>query len=69
MNWEGHDDWMADMAPALAYEQEAPHAILQSSPRARCGDQAAKPVTNPYEQIPIARPDCGVSEEQPEPER
>lgn len=69
MNWEGHDDWMADMAPALVLEQEAPHAVLLSRPQSRCGDERRQDVANPYEQIPIERPDCGAPREPVETER
>lgn len=69
MNWEGHDDWMADMAPALVYEQEAPHAVLRVAPGARCGDREASSAANPYEQIPLERHDCATPETKPEAER
>ena len=67
MNWEGHDDWMADMAPALLYEQRAPHARGAPKPQAACRDRHKEAEKNPYEQIPLAPRDCRASKEQAEP--
>ena len=52
MNWEGHDDWMADMEPAVLYESTVPHAVppqdetCTDAPRDKAED-------NPYEQIEL----------------
>jgi hypothetical protein len=71
MNWEGHDDWMTDMEPAVVYEEAAPHAV----PR-KAGGCAARPENdqddadhNPYEQIPLARHACPDPRPAPDPDR
>jgi hypothetical protein len=56
MNWEGHDDWMENMEPAAVYEQALPHAA--PDPRIACEPVKPPPADNPYEQIPLRRPDC-----------
>jgi hypothetical protein len=57
MNWEGHDDWMESMEPAVIYEKSAPHAAPK--PSEACPPAAAEPpMENPYEQVPLSRPDC-----------
>lgn len=63
MNWEGHDDWMESMEPAIIYEQSTPHAAPE--PRSACPPPAAAVADNPYEQIPLARPDCPAMPEMP----
>ena len=56
MNWEGHDDWMADMAPAVIYEGSAPPAAPH--PAQDCRPSQHDATDNPYEQIPLDRPTC-----------
>ena len=56
MNWEGKDDWMADMEPAVVYEDSAPHA--RPKPDRPCPVSKAEVKDNPYEQIPLDRHDC-----------
>jgi hypothetical protein len=56
MNWEGHDDWMADMEPAVIYEKSAPHASPRPQQGCTAGSEEAR--DNPYEQIPLDRRDC-----------
>lgn len=68
MNWEGHDDWMADKGPAVIYEQAVPHAVLVPDAGA-CARAAPQDTANPYEQIPLDGPDCRSSAEPPESER
>jgi hypothetical protein len=63
MNWEGHDDWMDSMEPAVILEQAVPHA--SPKPRQLCPPLAAARTENPYEQIPLARQDCPVIPETP----
>ncbi|MFM8746563.1 MAG: hypothetical protein ACKOED_07855 [Aestuariivirga sp.] len=63
MNWEGHDDWMESMEPAVVYEQALPHAAPK--PLAGCEDVKPPAADNPYEQIPLGRPDCPVMPEMP----
>ena len=58
MNWEGHDDWMADMEPALVYEKAAPAAAPQK--QQTCGDRQERE-HNPYEQIELDRGKCPPS--------
>ena len=56
MNWEGHDDWMAEFPPAQAFSDAAPEA-KPLLPR----DCPIGPVVNsenPYEQIPLPRHNC-----------
>lgn len=56
MNWEGHDDWMADMEPAVIYEKAAPHAAPR--PEVDCPVSHEEAEDNPYEQIPLDRHNC-----------
>ena len=56
MNWEGKDDWMADMEPALVYETSSPHARPQ--PDKPCPVSEAEVKDNPYEQVPLVRHGC-----------
>ena len=63
MNWEGHDDWMEEMAPAVIYEDSAPHAAPK--PRAACPPPTAPAADNPYEQIPLNTQDCPVVPDMP----
>lgn len=69
MNWEGHDDWMADAGPALVYEHAAPHAVIVPEDRDRCSGFPAAASGNPYEQIPLDRHDCRAPAEPAEPRR
>jgi hypothetical protein len=68
MNWEGHDDWMADKGPAMVYEQAVPHAILVPDANA-CADAPPVDAANPYEQVPLERHDCRTPAESPDSER
>jgi hypothetical protein len=65
MNWEGKDDWMADMEPAVIYEESAPHASPLADSACRAKEQPPAG-DNPYEQIPLNRHDCAA--EPPEPD-
>ncbi len=56
MNWEGHDDWMTTMEPAVAYENAVPHASPRG-PRS-CAATAGDAKDNPYEQIPLDQDRC-----------
>ena len=66
MNWEGHDDWMADLAPALLYREAVPRA--QAPPERPAAFPAIRPAArpNPYEQVPLDRPDCRAPQEERE---
>ena len=66
MNWEGHDDWMADLGPALLYRQAVPEARSLPLPPAVCPARDDETLRNPYEQIPLQRPDCRAREEERE---
>lgn len=66
MNWEGHDDWMADAGPALLYKDAVTAARAVEQPPAACPADVKKEVRNPYEQIPLERPDCRAREEERE---
>jgi hypothetical protein len=66
MNWEGHDDWMADAGPALLYKDAVPEARTVPPPPAACRAVDRREVRNPYEQIPLQRPDCRGREEERE---
>jgi hypothetical protein len=68
MNWEGHDDWMADKGPAVVYEQAVPHAVLVPDAGA-CARVAPQDAANPYEQIPLNGHDCRPPAEPPDSER
>lgn len=63
MNWEGHDDWMERMEPAVIYQDSAPHAAPE--PREACPPSATRPADNPYEQIPLGRPGCPALPDMP----
>ena len=68
MNWEGKDDWMADMEPAVIYEEASPHAT--PLPDAACAaEPEEKAEKNPYEQVPLARHDCPTDRPEPVPDR
>ena len=68
MNWEGKDDWMADMEPAVIYEESAPHAT--PLPEEACAaEPERKAENNPYEQVPLARHDCPAGRPEPVPDR
>jgi len=69
MNWEGHDDWMADTGPAVVYEQAAPHAVLLPEGKVACAGAAPADAVNPYEQIPLGGQDCRAPAKQPDSER
>lgn len=66
MNWEGHDDWMADQGPALIYRDSGPAVPTVKPPPAACPPEAEPGERNPYEQIPLNRPDCRGSKEERE---
>jgi hypothetical protein len=68
MNWEGKDDWMADIAPAVIYENAAPHAQLLPDPACPVKPQK-KAEHNPYEQVPLARKNCPGDAPQQGPQR
>jgi hypothetical protein len=55
MNWEGHDDWMADLPPAIEFQANAADANLPLRPSDACGSFTPR---NPYEQIPLATDTC-----------
>ena len=63
MNWEGHDDWMADMEPALIYQEAAPHAAPPQGNRCPESQEEARhtAANNAYEQIPLAAHGCPAS--------
>jgi hypothetical protein len=51
MNWEGHDDWMAEFPPVQEFIDSAPEA-KPPSPR-DCPIGPVARADNPYEQIPL----------------
>jgi hypothetical protein len=63
MNWEGKDDWMTDMEPAVVYEESAPHA--KPPPDKTCKAVEKKLKDNPYEQVPLDRHACRPAEVPP----
>jgi hypothetical protein len=63
MNWEGHDDWMAEFPPVQAFIDSAPEA-KPPSPR-DCPIGPVARADNPDEQIPLPRHNCPV----PQPEK
>lgn len=67
MNWEGHDDWMADLAPALLYREAVPQArALPPERKSGCPSTLPGAQGNPYEQVPLVRPDCRAPQEERE---
>ena len=68
MNWEGKDDWMADIAPAVIYEKSAPHARPLPDPDCPVKPEK-KAENNPYEQVPLARKNCPEDPAQPNGQR
>ena len=63
MNWEGKDDWMTDMEPAVIYEESTPHA--KPPPEKTCQTGEKKLKDNPYEQVPLGRHACRPAEVPP----
>jgi hypothetical protein len=57
MNWEGHDDWMAEFPPAQAFIDAAP--IAKPLPR-DCSLGPVARADNPYEQIPLPQHGCPI---------
>lgn len=55
MNWEGHDDWMADHPAAVALERQVEEA--RPLPPAPCGARLSA-AGNPYEQVPLPGSPC-----------
>jgi hypothetical protein len=66
MNWEGHDDWMADHPAAVALERAAGQA--QPLPPTPCNEHPIAS-SNPYEQVPLAADACREAEPLPTPDR
>ena len=66
MNWEGHDDWMLNFAPAFTLEKFAPEA--RPLPSRDCPVRPEDSVKNPYEQIPLPRHKCQASSEEAAPQ-
>jgi len=58
MNWEGHDDWMAELAPAHEYRDAVPLARPLEKPTSICAAPQADRALNPYEQVPLAGSRC-----------
>jgi hypothetical protein len=58
MNWEGHDDWMAEFPPVQALIDAAPEA--KPLPVRDCPMGPMARSENPYEQIPLPRHNCPV---------
>ena len=56
MNWEGHDDWIREIAPGLAFEQAVPEA--RPLPSRLCPVRPEQLAANPYEQVPLPRHGC-----------
>lgn len=54
MNWEGHDDWMADLPAALVLQAATPVALPQRSLKLCRLD----PSRDPYDQIPLPTDIC-----------
>ena len=53
MNWEGHEDWMADHPAAAEFERAVKGAEpLPPKPCSRVLDRTG----NPYEQVPLRCP-------------
>jgi hypothetical protein len=71
MNWEGHDDWMADHPAALAYEREASPAPPVGRRTSPCisEDEVGQAVVNAYEQVPLRRHICPATTKPHEPRR
>ena len=55
MNWEGHDDWMADLPAAIELQAATDAAPLPPRSFRPCQAEARP---NPYEQIPLASITC-----------
>lgn len=67
MNWEGHDDWWTDFAPAVQLMEAMPHARPLPSRDCPVTHEAAE--QNPYEQIPLPQHNCPPRPEKAEPQR
>jgi len=55
MNWEGHDDWMADLPHALELQAATPVVTLPQRPLQICRVDIP---SNPYDQIPLVTDKC-----------
>lgn len=64
MNWEGKEDWMAEIPHAQAYEEQLPPATPRTT---RTCDPV--PSANPYEQVPIPGKNCRPAAAQGDPKR
>lgn len=59
MNWEGHDDWMADQPAAADYQAALRPGMSRAlPPPVDCA--AAPPLDNPYEQVPAGKSACAA---------
>ena len=63
MNWEGHDDWMADMPAALQYDDAHPAARPDRTLKV-----CAANLDNPYEQVPLRDRNCLEKGQKPKPD-
>jgi hypothetical protein len=64
MNWEGKDDWMAEIEPAVIYGKSVPNA--RPLPDPACPAVPEKTAEhNPYEQVPLARHGCPMAPPEP----
>ena len=64
MNWEGHDDWMADLEPAQVYRDSVPADRAPPRRAEACPSERPAAAANPYEQVPLARHDCRAPQEE-----
>ena len=64
MNWEGHDDWMADLEPAQVYRESVPVARVPPRRAEACPADRPAAGANPYEQVPLAGHDCRAPQEE-----
>lgn len=55
MNWEGHDDWMADLPAAIELQEATTPAVLPLRRSPACRADVPR---NAYDQIPLATDMC-----------
>jgi hypothetical protein len=58
INWEGHEDWLQDLPPALEFERHfdgsvAPLPEIRTNPKCQKREDVGEVPANPYEPVPM----------------
>ena len=63
INWQGHEDWLADAPPALELERHIPNAVplppKSAPPQCQKLEDVGVVPKNPYEPVPLL---CGETQ-------